>query len=145
MCSYCGCLALPEIAALSHQHELIVNAIGDLRRSRTAGDSTEPALTHLAGLLAGHLDREEFGLFTELRHHDDLRAHVDDLCDEHDDIQLMVDTLAIDAAEDLSIITRLETLLRRHIDREDNGLFPAAAIALDGAEWDAIESRVPLD
>lgn len=39
-------------------------------------------------------------------------------------------------------------LLRRHIDKEDNGLFPAAAIALDGEEWEQVDElthpRKPL-
>lgn len=35
----------------------------------------------------------------------------------------------------------LENLLRRHIDKEENGIFPAAAVALDGAAWDRIEAR----
>jgi hemerythrin-like domain-containing protein len=30
--------------------------------------------------------------------------------------------------------------LRRHIDREENGLFPAAVIALDGAAWDRLSA-----
>ena len=31
-----------------------------------------------------------------------------------------------------------EDRLRVHMDREDNGLFPAAAVSLDGPSWDRI-------
>ena len=32
--------------------------------------------------------------------------------------------------------------MRHHIDREENGIFPAAAIALGGETWDLIDDRV---
>ena len=34
----------------------------------------------------------------------------------------------------------LEDILRRHIDKEENGLFPAAVIALDGPAWERVVS-----
>lgn len=34
--------------------------------------------------------------------------------------------------------------LRNHIHREENGLFPAAAIALSGADWAEVEDITPL-
>ena len=42
---------------------------------------------------------------------------------------------------DLTRMVALETLLRRHIDKEENGLFPAAAIALDGPAWERVVER----
>ena len=33
--------------------------------------------------------------------------------------------------------------LRNHMDREDNGLFPAAAIALDGPDWERVHDLTP--
>ena len=33
--------------------------------------------------------------------------------------------------------------LRDHINREENGLFPASAIALSGSEWDEVERTTP--
>jgi hemerythrin-like domain-containing protein len=142
MCSYCGCRALPEIAALNEQHDQIVNASGDLRRATDAGTDGVAPLADLVRLLAQHLDREERGLFTELRHHDDIRAHVDELCDEHDELQMMLTDIGDRQDADPVAVGRLVTFLRRHIDREENGLFPAAAISMDGAEWDAIAARI---
>ncbi len=34
------------------------------------------------------------------------------------------------------------TLLDAHIAREENGVFPAAATALDGPAWDRVEERL---
>jgi hemerythrin-like domain-containing protein len=42
---------------------------------------------------------------------------------------------------DVETIGALDHPLRRHIDREDNGLFPAAATALDGAAWERVVER----
>ena len=36
-----------------------------------------------------------------------------------------------------------ERALRCHIDREENGLFPAAAIAFSGPEWDRVAALTP--
>ena len=33
-----------------------------------------------------------------------------------------------------------EDALRAHIDKEDNGLFPAAALGLDGDEWAEVDT-----
>ncbi|MEO6822298.1 MAG: hemerythrin domain-containing protein [Candidatus Nanopelagicales bacterium] len=142
MCSYCGCRAIPEIAALNEQHDQIVNASGDLRRATDAGTDVVAPLSDLVRLLAQHLDREERGLFTELRHHDEIRSHVDELCDQHDELQMMLADIGDRQDADPAAVGRLVTFLRQHIDREENGLFPAAAISMDGAEWDAIEGRI---
>ena len=41
------------------------------------------------------------------------------------------------------LFPRFEDALREHINREDNGLFPAAAIHLGGPEWDEVERLTP--
>jgi hemerythrin-like domain-containing protein len=41
---------------------------------------------------------------------------------------------------DLAGVADFVVRLRRHIDREENGLFPAAVIALDGAAWDRLSA-----
>ena len=43
---------------------------------------------------------------------------------------------------DFEAAATLDTLMRHHIDREENGMFPAAAIALDGETWISIDARV---
>ncbi len=141
MCSYCGCRALPEIAALNEQHEQIVNASGDLRRAAAAGADLAGPLADLVRVLQAHLQREERGLFTELRHDDQVRPHIDELCDEHDDLQAMLAEIDPRPGADHGTVETLARALRRHIDREENGLFPMAAISMDSAGWDAIEAR----
>ena len=45
------------------------------------------------------------------------------------------------SAGDLESVAALEHSLREHIDKEENGLFPAAVIALDGATLARLAER----
>ena len=142
MCSYCGCRAITVIGRLSAEHVAITNAAGALRRAVLAGDgeATATAGEKLISLLDPHTTGEERGLFAELRLDPEFAAHVDTLCGEHREINAH---LARVTQGDHSGVVALETLLRRHIDKEENGVFPAAAIALDWAAWDRIDGRAP--
>src|SRR5450755_4615502 len=140
MCTYCGCRAITVIGRFSADHETIINATGVLRRAAETGDlpSAWAATQVLAGLLNPHTSSEERSLFAELRRDPEFTDHVDELCREHRDIDA---GLAAVAAGDLAGVAALERLLRRHIDKEENGLFPAAAIALDGPAWERVMER----
>lgn len=142
MCSYCGCRALTEIGALSEEHEQLVNALGDLRRLLSRGGTSPVArrtgVERLAALLLAHTAREEQGLFAELAGEEEFTAHRRDLLDDHDVVELCLGRLQ---AGDDTAIESLERELRRHIDREENGLFPAVAVSLDWDAWARIEQR----
>jgi hypothetical protein len=142
MCSYCGCRAITMIGRLSTEHVAIINATGALRRVALDGDGAgaATAVEVLAALLDPHTRGEEQGLFAELRLDEDFADHVEALCAEHREIDAR---LAKVAAGDHAEVQELENLLRRHIDKEENGIFPAAAVALDGAAWDRIGQRAP--
>ncbi|MHB1165445.1 MAG: hemerythrin domain-containing protein [Candidatus Nanopelagicales bacterium] len=139
MCSYCGCRANTVIARYSAEHDDIVNAMGVLRRAASAGDpdGTRASARDLAGLLDPHTASEESSLFAELRLDEEFTEHVDALCAEHREID---DALALVADGDPTAVGTLEHILRRHIDKEENGLFPAAVIALDRAAWERVVS-----
>ena len=129
------------IGRLSTEHVAIVNATGTLRRAALRGDgeATATAVQELAALLDPHTTGEERGLFAELLVDPEFAAHVEALCVEHRQIDAH---LARVSDGDLSDVDGLENLLRRHIDKEENGIFPAAAVALDGAAWDRIQMRI---
>jgi hemerythrin-like domain-containing protein len=142
MCSYCGCRALPEIGVLMGEHEQIINAAGALARAVAAGSGPtawRPRLHELVRALESHVEREEGGLFAELRGDPEFGLQVAGLCDEHDDLDAL--TAAVDKG-DLAAVGRLVDLLYRHIGKEDNGLFPAVAVAVDADTWAAVEARV---
>jgi hypothetical protein len=142
MCTYCGCRAITVIGRLSTEHVAIINATGALRRVALAGDGDgiARATAELAALLDPHTMGEERGLFAELRGDPEFADHVEALCAEHREINAR---LARAAGGDHAEVEALENVLRRHIDKEENGIFPAAAIALDGTAWDRIQVRAP--
>ncbi len=137
MCSYCGCRSLAVIGRLSAEHETIINVMGELRRAHASGDSPQVAnlADRLASLLDPHTRSEEQGLFAELREQPEFTEAIEALAKEHVELDTALREII---AGRPSEITAFETLLRRHIDREENGLFPAAATALGGDSWDRL-------
>ena len=121
------------IGRFSEEHDAIVNALGDLRR--TAGDGADPSarVAALRGLLDPHTEAEERSLFAPLRRDPEFADVVDALCAEHTAINAALDAVEQDQPE---AVAALEHLLMRHIDKEENGLFPAAIMA--GIDWDAV-------
>ncbi|GIJ23011.1 hemerythrin domain-containing protein [Micromonospora lutea] len=143
MCNYCGCREFPLIGQLTTEHEAIVNAAGRLRAAITSGTGDPVArLDDLLALLMPHTDTEERGLFVELRAEGSLTEAVDRLCDEHDDIHGVLGTLDRTAPDWPEVLAALDRL-RRHIDNEEHGLFPAAVIALPIPAWDRLTSPQP--
>ena len=142
MCSYCGCEAIDPIGRFMGEHVEIINVAGEMRRACLRNDVVA-ARTHahaLARLLAPHTGAEELGLFTVLRRQEEFEQPVTRLCAEHVLLDALLDALA---ESQLSVIDRFVDDLRDHIDREENGLFPAAAVALTGPEWEEIDAMTP--
>ncbi len=142
MCTYCGCESIEVVGRFMREHTAIVVAAGVLRRACGAGDRTAvgTAADALAALLVPHTHAEEVGLFTVLRRQEEFADHLDDLCAEHTTLE---EGLAAVRAGDHDAYPAFEQLLRHHIDREDNGLFPAAAIALEGPDWEEVHDVTP--
>jgi len=142
VCSYCGCENIEVIGRFMDEHVSIVNALGDLRR---AIQSTDRAAIHeaaaaLAGLLGPHTHAEEVGLFAVMARDSEFTEHIASLCAEH----ASLDAALIEIAEgSWDGFLSFERALRDHIDREDNGLFPAAAIAFAGPEWTEVHELTP--
>lgn len=132
VCSYCGCLDLAVIGTLAAEHATILDVAGALRVTAAAGDvaGALAAAAGLAALLGPHTRGEEQGLFAELGAVEEFAAPVARLCAEHDRLDAALDAVL---AGDLSGVAGFLADLRRHVDREENGLFPAAAIALSPA------------
>lgn len=140
MCSYCGCReSAAIIARYSTEHDEIVNALGDVRRTVAAMDLEGIAASAgaLESLLDPHTASEERALFAELRKNAEFTEAIDGLCAEH---TLIADWLTRVKAREAGAIETLEQILHRHIDKEENGIFPAAIMALDADAWDRANS-----
>lgn len=142
MCSYCGCDAITVVGRFMAEHVDIINATGLMRRAAEAGDG-EAVRRHartVAGLLHPHTHAEEVGLFAVMREQEEFTDHVDMLCGEHVSLDVLLEEVAGGAYHRAR---QFEDALRVHIDKEDNGLFPAAAVSLDGPDWERVDSTTP--
>jgi hemerythrin-like domain-containing protein len=147
MCSYCGCRSIKPIGDLSADHVEIQNLSGDVRRAvnnvhyEEAGDK----LVQLASLLREHDAVEELSIYPAMARHTEYSNQVGSLFDEHDMLDAVLDE-AVHTIEEsgaatvpwAAVLAQFNTLLE-HIQHEENGLFPAAAIALDDQDWDHAE------
>lgn len=142
MCSYCGCQAITVVGRFMAEHDEIINATGELVRAAAAGDRDLVRSTArvVARLLHPHTHAEEVGLFAVMREQEEFTEHIDVLCGEHSQLDSL---LAAVAGGDLARAPEFERQLRSHIDKEDNGLFPAAAMSLDGPEWERVDQTTP--
>ncbi len=142
MCSYCGCQAITVIGRFMAEHEEIVNALSRLRSTCAAGDgeAVVEAAGHMGALLHPHTQAEEVGLFAVMRTDPEFTAHIESLCVEHVTLDEHLQRIV---AGEHSRFAEFERALRVHLDREDNGLFPAAAIALNGPDWERVDALTP--
>lgn len=140
MCSYCGCDSIQVIGRYMAEHVEIINSCGRLKAAVAAGDDAGiKAHAHeLAHLLGPHTKSEEVGLFNIMGRREEFHDHIEVLCGEHRSLDELLEGIV---AGDHSLMDTLEQELRDHIDKEDNGLFPAAASGLDGDEWQEIDRR----
>lgn len=137
MCEYCGCRSIELIGRFSEEHYSVIDRLGDLGRAVATGNPqtvTEAGMA-LANLLWPHTKAEEVGLFHEMRKDPDFTQTIDSLCAEHSDLDEALEAI-LDG--DLASYPAFEDALRRHIDHEENGLFPAAAVSIDGDTWEEI-------
>ncbi len=142
MCSYCGCDSIEVIGRFMDEHVEIINATGELRSAVRSADAetVQTARAAVAGLLWPHTTAEEGGLFAVLSRDEVYADHITTLCGEH---QLLDAYLSAITPGDEVAMARFENALRAHIDKDDNGLFPAAAIALDGPQWAEVHAATP--
>lgn len=144
MCEYCGCQALTSIRTLTAEHDTVVDLIGRARTARHDGDVDTLArlCRSIADVLGLHTRVEEHGLFPAMAV--DFPEHIAALIDDHRHIEEFLATAADgkatldpawpDRAEEMFV------LLREHILREQDGVFPAALATLTATQWDTVDS-----
>jgi hemerythrin-like domain-containing protein len=143
MCEYCGCQSLAAIATLTQEHDAVVNLIGDVRTARATGDVARMAETarRIAAVLVPHTEVEEGGLFPALA--GDFPEQIAVLEAEHRRIEAVLGRAAEGTPTDPdwpdALIDAL-ALLRDHILKEQDGVFPAALASLDAEQWEAVDA-----
>ena len=142
MCEYCGCQQIPVINELTREHDAVVAAIGETRTHVQHGDLAAAARSclRIAAILGPHTRVEEEGLFPFLTA--DFPDHIGVLRSEHRRVEAVLSECATGVPRDPDWPTRLQSaldLLREHVLKEQDGLFPAALVALDPDQWERIE------
>ena len=148
MCEYCGCQALGTIEELTQEHDLVINLMGEVRAAHARADTAEMAALarQIATVLGPHTEVEEQGLFPALT--PDFPDHVASLKAEHRRVEAALAEAAAGTPTDPAWPARLAealALLREHIFKEQDGVFPAALVTLGAGDWEtaeAIRSRV---
>ena len=144
VCNYCGCRAIEPIADLTAEHVRILSLSGRFRRAVASSEHVAAAglLQMLHGVLEVHDAVEELALYPAMARQVDLRDKIGTLFDQHDELDRVI-SQALTAVErggpgtaDWAAVLRALEMLAEHIDHEEHGLFPAAALSLDPADWE---------
>ena len=143
MCEYCGCQALAPIAELTREHDLALSLVCEARIARDEGDLPRMAklASQIAAVLGPHTQVEEGGLFPALSA--DFPDQMAILEAEHQQIAAVLGEALPGPPEDPAWPDRLTValaLLRAHIHKEQDGVFPAALATLRPADWEGMEN-----
>lgn len=147
MCQYCGCHEITTVGALMDDHFEIRNLCSHIREAVQARRPAEAArlVRELRRTFTVHNAVEENGLYLAMTRFEEYEAQAGDLYDEHDALDEIIDGIVaeddagrIDGVDFAPLLAELEVLYE-HINREENGLFPAAAVILDQEDWDRCE------
>jgi hemerythrin-like domain-containing protein len=143
VCEYCGCQQISAIADLTREHDALVAQMSMVRAHLNAdrNDAAAAGCRSMMSILGPHTQVEEHGLFPQLA--DEFPDHVQALRAEHTQIEGVLLESAHHTPTDPTWPDRLLStfyLLREHILKEQDGMFPAALIALDGDQWDQVDA-----
>ncbi|MEU2596543.1 hemerythrin domain-containing protein [Streptomyces hirsutus] len=144
MCEDCGCQSLASIDELTREHDEVVRLISHLRPAHEAGDVARMAQVarETAAVLGPHTRVEEHGLFPAMA--EDFPDRIATLKAEHRHVDTVLEQAADGAVpEDPAWPDRLMEameLLRDHILKEQDGVFPAALSVLSTEQWAAVDA-----
>lgn len=142
MCEYCGCQQIPVIGELTAEHDAVVALIALVRRdlARDDRDAAARATRDITAVLAPHTVVEEDGLFPLMV--DEFPGHIEALRGEHAHIHSVLAESTVAVPDDPTWPARLLAaldLLREHILKEQDGVFPATLSVLDSDGWEQVE------
>jgi hemerythrin-like domain-containing protein len=143
VCEYCGCQALAPISELTREHDLVLSLVCEVRVARDQGDGPRMAelASRIAAVLGPHTEVEELGLFPPLAA--EFPDQIAILEAEHQQIAAVLGEASPSLPEDPAWPDRLAaalTILRAHIHKEQDGVFPAALASLGTADWETMEN-----
>ncbi|MDX3714709.1 hemerythrin domain-containing protein [Streptomyces europaeiscabiei] len=143
MCEYCGCQSVATIDELTREHDEVVTLISHVRDARRDGDLAGMAelARRITAVLVPHTRVEEHGLFPAMA--EEFPDHIAVLEAEHRRIEAVLAEAAHGVPADPAWPDRLLevlALLRDHILKEQDGVFPASLATLSTEQWEAVEA-----
>jgi len=143
MCEYCGCQQIAVIGELTREHDAVVAIIGQVRVALAGGELARAArhCQEIAAILAPHTTVEELGLLPAMAA--EFPDHVESLMTDHRQIEDVLAEAATGPPADPAWPDRLLGvlfLLREHILKEQDGVFPASVTVLETEQWERIEA-----
>ncbi len=144
MCDYCDCRSIPEIAALSLDHERVMSIVAQLRHliatqaTQRRREEIDRLLDALQADLELHTRREEVGVYSVFREVGLDFDYPKRFVDDHADIR----ALLARALGDTAVVGELLERLDRHVLEEESDVFPAARQLFSGADWAEVERRL---
>ena len=143
MCEYCGCQQVAAIGELTREHDAVVAEIAEVRTFLRDHDVDGAAKTarRITEILQPHTAVEEHGLFPAMT--EEFPDHVDALEREHRVVEAVLAEAATVTPTDPTWPQRLLAaldLLREHILKEQDGMFPASLTVLDTEAWERVEA-----
>jgi hemerythrin-like domain-containing protein len=139
---YCWCLATPAIEDLIREHDEVIELSALARAAYRCGDveSLVECATAISAVLEPHTVVEERGLFPPMAA--EFPEKIAILRGEHRRIEAVLASASdgsahTDPAWPARFIDTL-TLLRRHIVKEQEGVFPAALSVLTSDQWELL-------
>jgi hemerythrin-like domain-containing protein len=143
VCEYCGCQSITTIGELTREHDDVVALISQVQSALVGQHHEDVARScqEILAVLDPHTVVEEEGLFPEMA--EEFPDHIEALRCEHREIEKVLGEANDGFPDDPTWPDRLARvlfLLREHILKEQDGVFPAAAVALDAEQWERIEA-----
>ncbi|WP_028800536.1 hemerythrin domain-containing protein [Streptomyces sp. 142MFCol3.1] len=143
MCEYCGCQSLASIDELTREHDEVVRLISHLRPAQDNGGVARMAeiAREITTVLDPHTRVEEHGLFPAMAA--DFPEQIAALEAEH----RRIESVLAEAADGVTPsdpawpdrLMEVMAMLRNHILKEQDGVFPAALAGLGTEEWESVE------
>ncbi|GGS05233.1 hemerythrin [Streptomyces humidus] len=143
MCEYCGCQSVTTIDELTREHDEVVTLISRVRDARRDDDVEGMAelARRMTAVLVPHTRVEEQGLFPAMAV--EFPDHIAALEAEHRRIEAVLAEAADGVPGDTTWPERLLevlALLRDHILKEQDGVFPASLATLSTEQWEGVEA-----
>ncbi len=142
MCEYCGCQALSVIELLTREHDRALDHVRAAEHAAGESDrrAARTACRDLRTLLVPHERVEEEGLFPALS--EDFADQMAALVEDHRQLEdVLVDVISEEVLPPSwpAQLLAAMTLLRGHIGKEQDGVFPAALSTLSTSSWERAE------